>query len=158
MSWSVFHIDRWKKIWTCIRKGQHLFWKERGQEAKDWPDQWRKPTNPYSSSYIADIHQLPAMWQSLFAIRQPHSILMKGKCWHRGGLAGWPAIKSRLTRLRQSGSLRAPVLSRAILHSYPECSLLFPCPQTFSVIHTLRNPHSFLLPTSSWKNNLILYW
>lgn len=35
------------------------------------------------------------------------------------------------------------MLSRAILHSHPECSLLFPYPQTFSVTHTLQNPHSF---------------
>lgn len=46
-------------------------------------------------------------------------------------------------RLRHRGSPRAPVLSRAILHSHPQCSLLFPCPQTFSVTHTLQNPHSF---------------
>jgi len=35
------------------------------------------------------------------------------------------------------------VLSRAILHSHPQCSLLFPCPQTFSATHTLQNPRSF---------------
>lgn len=35
------------------------------------------------------------------------------------------------------------MLSRAILHSHPERSLLFPCPQTLSVTHTLQNPHSF---------------
>lgn len=93
--------------------------------------------------YFCYSPQLRAMWRLLFAIEQQGSIFTKGKSWHWGDLAGWPASKPWLMQLRQRGSPRASVLGRAILHSHPECSLLLPCPQTFSVTHTLQSPHSF---------------
>lgn len=67
---------------------------------------------------------------------------MKGKCWHWGDLAGWWTSKPWLTWLKQRFS-KGTALSKATLHSHLECSLLFPCPETFSVTRASQSPHSF---------------
>lgn len=74
-------------IWTGIRKGQHIFWKERWQEAEDWPDRWWKPINPYATPTFLLFITVTSNVTAAFCHWAARYCFMKGRCWHWADLA-----------------------------------------------------------------------